>query len=253
MEVQNSQHGVPTLNFTDIFRGASCLVEGFALIRRPGLRRFVLLPLSINILIFVGLIYLGGSYFDQTMERLLPQSIGWLSYLLWPIFALLVLTTSFYSFTLVANLIGGPFNDRLSEMVAERLGAPANTDHGRSLVGDIGISVTNELRKWLYFFSLFLMMMLLWLLTLWIPPLTLLMPLLWLLLGAWMMSVEYTDYPMSNQDLRFAEKRAWLRRHRWLAIGFGGATLGATLIPIVNFAVMPAAVAGATILWTRHK
>jgi CysZ protein len=240
------------MKISDIFRGAGYLIEGFGLIRRPGLRRFVLLPLLINICIFIGLIYLGGSYFDQAMERLLPESVGWLGYILWPLFALLVLITSFYSFTLLANLIGGPFNDRLAEMVAERLGARPNTDHGRSLVGDIGVSVFNELRKWLYFLGLFLMLLLMWLLTFWIPPLTLLMPLLWLLLATWMMSVEYTDYPMSNQGMCFAEKRAWLRRHRSLAIGFGGATLGATLIPIVNFAVMPAAVAGATVLWVRH-
>ena len=240
------------MKFSDIFRGAGFLLEGFSLIRRSGLRRFVLIPLLINVFIFIGMIYLGGSYFDQAMERLLPESAGWLGYILWPLFALLVLVSSFYTFTLVANLVGGPFNDRLSEMVAERLGAPQNTDHGRSLVGDIGVSVANELRKWLYFLSLFLMLLLMWLLTLWIPPLTLFMPLLWLLLGTWMMAVEYTDYPMSNQDMRFDAKRAWLRRHRWLAIGFGGATLGATLIPIVNFAVMPAAVAGATALWIRH-
>jgi CysZ protein len=240
------------LKFGDLFRGASYLLQGFGLIQRPGLRRFVLLPLLINMLIFSGMIYIGASYFDQAMDRLLPESVGWVSYLLWPLFALLVLVSSFYSFTLVANLVGSPFNDRLSEMVSQRLGAPGTTDRGRSLVGDIWLSIKGELRKWLYFLTLFLTLLLLWLLTLWIPPLTLLMPLLWLLLGTWMMSVEYTDYPMTNRDMSFAEKRAWLRKHRWLAIGFGGATLGATLIPIVNFAVMPAAVAGATILWVRH-
>ena len=240
------------MKFSDVFRGAGYLIEGFGLIRRPGLRRFVLFPLLINLIIFAGLIYLGGSYFELAMERLLPESVGWLAYILWPLFAALVLISSFYSFTLIANLIGGPFNDRLAEMVAERLGAPVNTHHGRSLVGDIAVSIANEMRKWAYFLSLLLMLLALWLLTLWIPPLSLLMPLLWLLLGAWMMSVEYTDYPMSNQGLDFAEKRAWLRQHRWLAIGFGAATLGATLIPIINFAVMPAAVAGATALWVRH-
>jgi CysZ protein len=36
-------------------------------------------------------------------------------------------------------------------------------------------------------------------------------------------------------------------------MGFGGATLVGTMIPIVNFIVMPAAVAGATALWVGEK
>jgi CysZ protein len=46
--------------------------------------------------------------------------------------------------------------------------------------------------------------------------------------------------------------RRTLRRHRSLSIGFGSAAAGLTMIPIVNFVVMPAAVAGATAMWVRE-
>ena len=37
-----------------------------------------------------------------------------------------------------------------------------------------------------------------------------------------------------------------------LALGFGGAVMVATAIPLVNFLVIPAAVAGATVLWVER-
>ena len=37
----------------DLFTGAGYMLEGFSLLRKPGLRRFVLMPLLINILLFL--------------------------------------------------------------------------------------------------------------------------------------------------------------------------------------------------------
>jgi CysZ protein len=38
-----------------------------------------------------------------------------------------------------------------------------------------------------------------------------------------------------------------------LAWGFGGLVMLCTMIPVVNFFVMPAAVAGATLIWVREN
>ena len=69
---------------------------------------------------------------------------------------------------------------------------------------------------------------------------------LWVLLGAWMMALEYLEYPLNNHGRLFPEVRALLRQRRGLALGFGGAVLLLTLIPVLNFVAMPVAVAGAT-------
>ncbi len=37
-----------------------------------------------------------------------------------------------------------------------------------------------------------------------------------------------------------------------MVMGFGGATLFLTLIPVVNFLAMPTAVAGATVMWAEE-
>jgi len=210
----------------------------------------VIVPLLINTLLFAGLIALGGGLFDGLMERLLPETVGWLEWLLWPIFAVVVIVISFYSFTLVANLLGAPFNDRLAEKVAERLGTPLEGARSGSLLAEAGAAMLGELRKWVYCGILMIGLVILWL----IPVVNLLAAPLWLVLSAWMLCVEYGDYPLVNSGLaEFSQRRAWLRRRRWSALGFGAATLGATMIPVVNFAVMPAAVAGATVLWHQTR
>lgn len=226
--------------------GAGHLIGGFGLITRSGIRPFVVIPALVNFVLFAGLIYLGVQYFDGLMADLIPSWLEWLEWLIWPLFALMVLIISYYSFTLVANLLAAPFNDRLSERVASQLGA-APAREGRGLIGDIAESIVNEIRKWLYFAGLALVVLILWL----IPVTTFLAPFLWIALGAWMMAVEYIGYPLANQGMSFREQRRWIHGRRAVALGFGLVALGATMIPIVNFLVMPAAVAGATRLWAE--
>jgi CysZ protein len=67
-----------------------------------------------------------------------------------------------------------------------------------------------------------------------------------------MLAISYLDYPMANHGLSFPEQRRQLGQRRYLALGFGGATMFALAIPLVNFLVIPAAVAGATILWVER-
>jgi len=82
-----------------------------------------------------------------------------------------------------------------------------------------------------------------------VPGLNLAAPFLWLAFMAWMLALEYVAYPMANHRLRFGEVRRVLRANRMLGLGFGAATLAATLVPGLNALAMPAAVAGATALW----
>ena len=101
-------------------RGPQYLREGLKLVLSPGLRLFVLLPLTLNLLLFVTLISFAVQQFTAWVEVLmssLPSWLGFLDYLLWPLFVLLVLLLVFFTFTLLANLIAAPFNGFLAEKV----------------------------------------------------------------------------------------------------------------------------------------
>lgn len=237
----------------DFLKGIGYLFEGLRLMRLRGLRRFVLLPLLVNSLLFSALMFAAVTGFERLLDYLLgflPAWLHWLQYLLWPLFALSALVVLAYSFTLIANLIAAPFNGVLAEAVEKQLtGQPLEeTGDWRALLVDVAPSLLSELQKLGYFALRGLPLLLLFV----IPGINLAAPLLWTLFGAWMLALEYGDYPMANHGLKFRDQRPRLRQRRALALGFGLGVLGLTVIPVVNFLAMPAAVAGATAMWVRE-
>lgn len=233
--------------------GPGYLAAGLRLILRPGLRLFVLLPLTVNLLLFIGLSVLAFQQFGYWVEALmpsLPEWLGFLEYLLWPLFVVLVLLILFFGFSLLANLIAAPFNGFLAEKVeAVVRGRDVSPPFsGAELLGMIPRTLARELRKLGYFLPRALGLLLLSL----IPGLNLIAAPLWLAFGIWMMAVQYIDYPADNHKLGWNEMLAWLRAKRWQSLGFGAATYAALLVPGLNILLMPAAVAGATLFWVRE-
>jgi len=230
--------------------GAGYLLKGIQLIMQPGLRRFVLLPLLINILVFSAAIWYGVSRFESFlawMESQIPSWLHWLDWILWPLFVLVLVILAFYGFTLVANLLASPFNSLLAEKVELYLtGQPLHEDGGwKKTLITLVPTLIDELGKLLFAALAAVPFLILFL----IPGINLAAPVLWFLYTAWILTLEYSDYPMGNHGLRFREMRARLRRKRVLGLGFGAATAGLTMVPVVNFIVMPSAVAGATAMW----
>jgi CysZ protein len=234
------------------FSGMHYLFEGLRLIRQPGLRRYVAVPLLVSIVFFSGAM-LGLGYWLETLINLLlgylPSWLDWLRYLLWPVFAIAGVLIIFYSFSLITNFIAAPFNGMLAEAVEQHLtGQPIDTGGWKSLLQDIVPSLLSELRKLLYFVLRALPLGLLFL----IPVVNIAAPFLWALFSAWMLAIEYLDYPMANHLLHFSEQRRRLRQRRLLSLGFGGSSLLMTMIPLLNFLAMPASVAGATAMWVAE-
>lgn len=239
----------------DLIRGAGYLLRGIRLVFVPALRRFLLIPLLVNIGVFTLLIWLSIDRFGDLMNWLLPAGHPlWaeaLRVLVWVIFAGITLLIGFFTFSLGANLIAAPFNGLLSENVERYLTGdprPQGTGGFRTVWRSIGPALRDELRKLTYFAGIGALVLIISL----VPALNVIAPLLWVVYSAWMLALEYLSYPMETQSLSFREIRAQLAARRGLSFGFGLAVLGVTLIPLVNFFVMPSAVAGATALWVDH-
>ncbi len=245
----------------DFLLGVSYLPRGFRLLWAPGLRRYVALPILINILVF-GLLFWGGlQLYGDLLAYLLPNperwsGNGWLDrtllflttvlyWLLWPLFLIAAAVLMFYSFTLVANLIGSPFNGMLSAKVELISRGALPPEQDQSLAKELVVSVAGELRKLGYFAKLAIPLLVLF----FIPVVNLLASALWAVFGAWALAVEYMDYPMGNRGMRFQQEREALRRRRLLALGFGFAVLAMTLVPVLNLLAMPTGVIAATLLW----
>lgn len=239
---------------SDLALGPHYLLRGFSLIREPSLRAFVIAPVLVNILVIVGLLWLFGNRMEVWLDAWLAGLPGWLAWLetvLWWLALLLALLLFCYVFTLLANLIAGPFNGVLSSRV-ERLLTGRDPESGMSLAGEAGDAVLGELRRWSYYLTRAALLGLISLILLFIPLINGVIPLLWFAFGAFMLAFEYLDNPMGNRGMAFADKLTRLRGRRWLHLGFGGATTLVTMVPLANLIVMPAAVAGATALWVEQ-
>ena len=111
-------------NMKNKHSGAHYLLEGLHLVRQPGLRRYVIIPLLISTLVFAGAIFGISLWLESLIDWLLgylPTWLDWLRYLLWPLFTLVGVLIIFYSFSILTNLLAAPFNGMLAEAVEQYL------------------------------------------------------------------------------------------------------------------------------------
>lgn len=236
--------------FLDIGRGTGYLAKGFSLMKTPGIRQFVIMPLLLNILLFGGLIWLGYTQISALIDWMLsgvPAWLGFLEGLIWLIISFMAVFIVFFTFTPVANIVAAPFNAIMAEKIEEHL-TGEDINSGVSLATIIVDSIKSQIGKLVYILlwsaGLFLVSL--------IPVINLFAPLLWVIFGAWLLTLEYMDYPMGNHDLTFAQQKQQIKTRRGLALGFGGGVMVMTTIPLINFLVIPMAAAGATVMWVEQ-
>jgi len=92
--------------------GIHYFAEGWRLVRLPGIRRYVIIPLLVNILLlggaFVWLFQRLGQWIPALMSHI-PDWLQWLSYLLWPLSVISIVLVFSYFFSTIANWIAAPF------------------------------------------------------------------------------------------------------------------------------------------------
>ncbi len=220
---------------------------------KPGVRGFVILPMLINLIVFSLLIWLGLYQFDILMDYVmgnLPEWLQWLDWLLWPLFLIAFLLVGFIFSLHLALLIAAPFNGALSEAVERQLD-PSSTlpvSSWSDIAKGVAPAIISEAGKFGYFIARAIPLVVLF----FIPVINIFAPAIWAIFSAWMLALEYSDYPLSNHGLLFKASKAVVKEKRMVAFGFGGASMFCTLIPLINFFAMPAAVAGATIMYMEQ-
>lgn len=236
-------------------RGAGYLFRGLQMLPNPTIRHFVIVPLAVNLIFFISALWALFSNFNDWVNYLvtsfLPdwEWLNFLYYILWPLMAALVLVVVYYSFSIVANIIAAPFNGMLAEKVEKHLRGETISDGGwKEIIAEIPRTIGRELAKLAYYIPRLLVLVIIS----FIPLINLISPILWLLFGAWMMAIQYCDYPMDNNKVSFIKMRELLKSDRLTSIGFGGLIQLGMMIPILNLFLMPAAVVGATIYWVEH-
>lgn len=226
------------------------LSQGFKLIALPGIRRFVFLPLLINVVLIGGafwwLFTQLGSWIPSLMSHV-PDWLQWLSYLLWPIAVLSILLVFGYLFSTLANWIAAPFNGLLAEQLEARLTGATPPDAGiAGIMKDLPRIMKREWQKLAWYLPRALVLLLLY----FIPGIgQTVAPVLWFLFSAWMLAIQYCDYPFDNHKVPFKTMREALRTQKSTNMQFGALVSLFTMIPVLNLVIMPVAVCGATAMW----
>lgn len=230
--------------------GVYYFFQGWKLIRLPGIRRFVILPLLVNIILMGGAFWWLFTQLESwipSLMDLIPDWLQWLSYLLWPVVVASILLVFGYFFSTIANIIAAPFNGLLAEQLEARLtGAiPPNTGI-IDVAKDIPRIMKREWQKLAWYLPRALVLLLLH----FIPGIgQTVVPVLWFLFSAWMLAIQYCDYPFDNHKVPFKTMRVTLRTRKITNMQFGALTSLFTLIPLLNLVIIPVAICGATAMW----
>ena len=239
----------------NLLRGIGYLSEGFRLIRLPGLRLLVILPLILNVILFGVLFWLLGEGFALMIDAAMGWLPDWdwlqpLEWLFWLLYGAVILLLLAYGFVMLANLIGSPFYAYLSELAEKEIRGqrPELDDSWVQMLIEIPRALMRELRKILYYLPRALVLLALGL----IPVVNLVAAALWFLFNSWMMTLQYLDFPADNHRVSFDELRRRVARRSLTAMGFGIPVAVFAMVPLVNLVLVPAAVCGATAYWVRE-
>ncbi|MDO4430919.1 MAG: sulfate transporter CysZ [Lonepinella koalarum] len=234
----------------EIKAGVEFFIMGWNLIRQKGLRRFVIMPILLNIILMLGIFILFtnqvGVMIDYVMD-FIPAWLDWLSGILFIIAIVMILFAFYFSFITLSGFIAAPFNGLLAEKVEKMLtGETLNEMNTIDFIKDIPRMLGREWQKLLYslprYIGLFLFGFM---------PIVgqSIIPILTFIFSAWMMAIQYCDYPFDNHKISFQTMRFKLQQLRWQNLTFGSLVTLCTFIPLVNFVVIPVAVCGATAMW----
>ena len=227
-------------------------VMGWHLITQPGLRRFVIMPVLLNILLLSGLFWLfihqAGGLIDSIMS-VIPDWLSWLSSILFLLAVGMVLVFFYFIFTTLSGFIAAPFNGLLAEKVEKMLtGENIAETNLADFIKDIPRMLLREWQKLIYslpkLVGLFLLGFIPFIGQTVIPAIT-------FLFTAWMMAIQYCDYPFDNHKIAFHTMRFKLAENRTQSLMFGTLVALCTFVPIINLVIIPVAVCGATAMWVE--
>ena len=203
--------------------GIDYFFDGFSLIKRPEARLFVIIPMLTNILLFgVAFYFLFGQITPliDWVNGVMPDWLSWLqdalAFIIWPLAVITILAFSAFIFGTLANWIAAPFNGLLAERIELLLTGEPIPDQGvMAILKDVPRTIAREFAKLRYYLPRAVVFLLVFLL------LPVIGQVIWFLSTAWMMAVQYCDYPFDNHKIAFKDMRKQLELRKKDSFLFG--------------------------------
>ncbi|MBL7480682.1 sulfate transporter CysZ [Legionella bononiensis] len=232
------------------FHGMLYLLQGFQHLFTDGLKRFIIVPMALNFILFTGLFYFTYHYVFSFTSYYLDKLPSWLSVLSGIFFIIFII--SFFllflsMFTVVFNVIAAPFNGLLAEKTQIIL---YNSRPPSLPFYEMALRTMKRQGEFLKYYLLrFVGICLLF----FVPFIQPVYPFLWFLFTAWMISVQYQDFAMDNNLVSFKDLKQNVKNNKMRSLGLGTSINLVSFIPFLNILAMPAAVIGSTILYCEHN
>lgn len=217
------------------------------LITHPRLWKFVLAPLVVAAMLFViaigstlGLLsgpiaalaaFLPGSWADNVLELLA---------------GVVLFLASAVIFVSVAALIAGPFNEMLSESLEEHeTGAASPPFRLPGFLRDLVVGIIHAARRVAVYVAVMIGLLVLGVA---VPVVgTIAATVLGAIATARFASYDAYDAVWSRRRLRYRDKMAYMRAHRWRTLGLGAAVSVLVIVPGLNVIGLAIGATGATL------
>lgn len=234
-------------------QGFHYFIMGWHLIRQKGLKRFVIMPILLNILLLSGLLWLFINQIDSMINILIsyiPDWLSWLGGILLALSIFMIIILFYFIFTALSGFIAAPFNGLLAEKVENLLtGKNLQETSAIDFIKDLPRMLKREWQKLKYSLPKLILLFLLGFIPLvgqtFIPFIT-------FLFSAWLMAIQYCDYPFDNHKISFPAMKSALAEKSTINLTFGVLVSCCMLIPVINLVIIPVAVCGATAMWTEQ-
>lgn len=228
------------------FKGMKYLALGIKYLLTPGLKRFIVMPIVFNCLLFAGVFYLCYYHVLPYSYHYIDKLPSWLSFLSGVLVTLLIIAFVLFflvMFTVMFNVIAAPFNGLLSEKVQQLL--------YKSTIPEVSFIVMaiRAIKRQGQFLWYFIPRLLVMGILFFIPFIQPIFPFIWFLFTAWMLSMQFQDLPMDNNLVCFEDMQRRVKANTMRTLGFGSFINIVSFIPILNILLMPAAVIGSTMLY----
>lgn len=246
----------PRRGVVGFFRGVGFVFRGAKLVyvEQPGLTRYWIVPIVVTSVTLIACFGLVGHFHDALVSAIwgAPTGDDWLAWLaraahwifdalVWLVLGLLALVATM----LVGSVVAAPFNARLGEVLDARLTGHAAPPFALSrVVLDVVRTVAIEV-------VFFVLNVILFVASVAMPALAPALVIVGFVLTAYYFAIGYLEIPQVARDRTMGDRFRFLGRHAMAILGFGTGVGLFLFVPIVNLLFMPAAVAGAVMLFAE--
>lgn len=228
--------------FNELSTAINSYGSALSLLPRKGIRRYLLMPVVLNILLLGGTVWVSilfGGEASRWVVSIIPQweflEKEWVQVVLDWVVRILVLLIYFTVYKYLVLIVLSPFLAFLSERVEKEQTGSEYPFSIRQLLRDMGRALVINLRNFLFEIVATLLLSIF----AFLPVVGLVAPVLILIVQSYFFGFALMDYNAERHQFSWRQTEKWMRAHFWGVCGTGIVFHFTFLIPVVGWIIAP--------------